>query len=255
MIGFLDSGIGGLSVLREALTLMPNEDYIYYGDTENTPYGTKTKDEVKRLTFNAAGFLARHGIKALVVACNTATGAAVEDLRREFKFPVIGMEPAVKPAVEKSHNGGKRVLVLATALALKTEKFQNLVSRVDTDHIVDILPAPKLVEFAERFVFKGAEVEAYLNELLPEGYVQGYDTLVLGCTHFPLFRQALSEYLPPDISIIDGNVGTIKHLHDVLKSRNLLSTASEKGQVTFYKSGVQVTDRPTLENFYRILKM
>jgi glutamate racemase len=255
MIGFLDSGIGGLSVLREALSLMPNEDYIYYGDTENTPYGTKTRDEVKRLTFNAASFLARRGIKALVVACNTATGAAVEDLRKAFEFPVIGMEPAVKPAVEKSHNGGKRVLVLATALALKTEKFQNLVSRVDTDHIVDILPAPKLVELAERYVFRGAEVEAYLKELLPESDIQRYDTLVLGCTHFPLFRKALSEYLPSGISIIDGNAGTINHLHDVLKSRNLLNPASEKGQVIFFKSGVQVTDGSTLENFNRILQV
>lgn len=254
MIGFLDSGIGGLSVLREAFSLMPNENYIYYGDTENTPYGTKTRDEVKRLTFNAAEFLAKQGIKALVVACNTATGAAVEDLRKAFAFPVIGMEPAVKPAVEKSHNGGKRVLVLATALALKTERFQNLVSRVDTDHIVDILPAPRLVEFAERFVFSGSEVDAYLKALLPEDYIRRYDTVVLGCTHFPLFRQALSEFLPSDISIIDGNVGTVRHLHEVLRSRKLLTSANEKGHVTFYKSGVEVTDGPTLESFYCILQ-
>jgi len=251
-IGFFDSGIGGLSVLREALKLMPNENYIYFADSDNAPYGTKTKEEVKELTFNAVKFLNERKIKALVIACNTATSAAVRDLRETYDFPVIGMEPAVKPAVEKNNNKGKRVLVIATALTLKEEKFQNLVSRFDAEHIVDMLPAPKLVEFAEKFMFYGPEVSSYIKEIMPENIDQ-YGTLVLGCTHFPLFRQALEENLPKYIDIIDGNRGTVNHLMDILKTNNLLSPSDKKGKVTFYKSGVEVKDRTLLEQYEKIL--
>ncbi len=251
-IGFFDSGIGGLSVLREALTLLPNENYIYYADSDNAPYGTKTKEEVKKLTFDAVKYLNTRKIKALVIACNTATSAAVRDLREVYGFPVIGMEPAVKPAVEKNSNGGKRVLVLATALTLKEEKFQNLITRFDAGHIVDRLPASKLVEFAERFIFYGQEVTEYIKEILPEN-IDRYGTLVLGCTHFPLFRQALEECIPKNIDIIDGNRGTVNHLMKILKSNNLLKQTDKKGKVTFYKSGVQVIDQITLGNYEKIL--
>jgi len=251
-IGFFDSGIGGLSVLREALMLMPNENYIYFADSDNAPYGTKTKEEVKKLTFNAVGFLNERGIKALVIACNTATSAAVRDLREAYDFPVIGMEPAVKPAVDKNNNGGKRVLVIATALTLKEEKFQNLISRFDAEHIVDMLPATKLVEFAEKFMFYGPEVSDYIKEIMPDNIDQ-YGTLVLGCTHFPLFRQALEENLPKEIDIIDGNRGTVNHLMDILKNNNLLSRSDKKGKVTFYKSGVEVKDQTLLKKYEKIL--
>ena len=251
-IGFFDSGIGGLSVLREALMILPNENYIYYADSDNAPYGTKTKEEVKRLTFDAVKFLNEREIKALVIACNTATSAAVRDLRQVYSFPVIGMEPAVKPAVEKNNNGGKRVLVLATALTLKEEKFQNLITRFDAEHIVDMLPAPKLVEFAEKHTFYGPEVSDYISKIMPENIDQ-YGTLVLGCTHFPLFMQALEESIPNSIDIIDGNRGTINHLMDILKSNNLLNRSDEKGKVTFYKSGVQVEDQIILGKYEKIL--
>ena len=157
--------------------------------------------------------------------------ASVESLRKEYGFPIIGMEPAVKPAVVKNQNGGKRVLVLSTALTLREVKFQDLVARVDTGHIVDMLAAPKLVELAERFVFDGPEVETYLRELLPWDRINCYGTIVLGCTHFPFFRKALARMLPEGIDIIDGNRGTIKHLYGVLKSANLLNPSPDKGRV------------------------
>lgn len=250
-IGFFDSGIGGLSVLREALKLMPNENYIYYGDTDNSPYGVKTKEEVKELTFSAVEFLSMHNIKALVVACNTATSAAVRELRQKYDFPVIGMEPAIKPAVEKNNGVQKRVLTLATALTLKEEKFQSLISRFDTGHIVDMLPAPKLVEFAERFIFSGSEVEAYLREILPSD-IDKYGTLVLGCTHFPLFREVLTKVVP-GIDIIDGNEGTVRHLHEVLKAGKRLNSSDGKGKVVFYKSGVFVDDPILLKNYWKLI--
>jgi glutamate racemase len=251
-IGFFDSGIGGLSVLREALTLLPNENYIYFADSDNAPYGTKTKDEVKKLTFDAIKFLVDKNIKALVVACNTATSAAVRDLRGVYGFPIVGMEPAVKPAVERNGNAGKRVLVLATPLTLKEEKFKSLVLKFDAGHIVDMLPAPKLVELAEKFIFNGPEVEGYIREIIPENIHQ-YGTVVLGCTHFPLFRQALTGILPAGIDIIDGNKGTVNRLYDLLKAANLLNASAEKGRVVFYRSGVQVIDRVSIENYEKIL--
>ena len=251
-IAFFDSGIGGLSVLQEALALLPNENYIYYADSDNAPYGTKTKDEVKKLTFQAVELLVSKNIKALVVACNTATSAAVRDLRGIYDFPIIGMEPAVKPAVEKNGNAGKRVLVLATSLTLKEEKFRSLVSRFDAGHIVDMLPAPKLVELAEKFVFQGLEVENYMKEILPE-HIDQYGTVVLGCTHFPLFKPVLARILPAGTDIIDGNKGTVNHLYDILKTGGLLNPGTEKGQVTFYKSGVQVTDPVLIENYKKII--
>ena len=239
-------------MLRETLMLLPNENYIYYADSDNAPYGTKTREEVKRLTFDAVKFLNERKIKALVIACNTATSAAVRDLRKAYNFPVIGMEPAVKPAVQMNNNGDKRVLVLATALTLKEEKFQNLISRFDSEHIVDMLPAPKLVEFAEKFIFYGPEVSAYIKEIMPENIDQ-YGTLVLGCTHFPFFKQALEESIPGSINIIDGNGGTVNHLMSVIKNNNLLSPSDTKGKVTFYKSGVQVKDQTILERYKNIL--
>lgn len=251
-IGFFDSGIGGLSVLREALAALPNENYIYYADSDNAPYGIRSKEEVKKLTFNAVKFLSNKNIKAVVIACNTATSAAVRDLRQVYDFPVIGMEPAVKPAVEKNNNGDKRVLVLATPLTLKEEKFQSLVSRFDAGHIVDMLPAPKLVEFAEKFTFDGIEVESYIREILPANINQ-YGTLVLGCTHFPLFKQPIKEIIPSDIDIIDGNRGTINHLYDILKNANQLNKSNFVGKVEFYKSGEKVIDPDILSNYERIL--
>lgn len=253
-IGFFDSGIGGLTVLRDALALLPNENYLYYADTDNTPYGTKTREEVKRLAFRAVEFLVSYNVKALVIACNAATSASVESLRKEYGFPIIGMEPAVKPAVVKNQNGGKRVLVLSTALTLREVKFQDLVARVDTGHIVDMLAAPKLVELAERFVFDGPEVETYLRELLPWDRINCYGTIVLGCTHFPFFRKALARILPEGIDIIDGNRGTIKHLYEVLKSANLLNPSPDKGRVLFFRSGVPVKDPEVLEKYNRLLR-
>jgi glutamate racemase len=150
-IGFMDSGFGGITVLSEALRQLPRENFIYYADIEHVPYGTKEKEEVKKYVFEAVNFLIGKGIKALVVACNTATSIAVRELRSMYDFPIVGMEPAVKPAVENGN--GKRVLVLATALTLREEKFHNLVQRVDQEHVVDYLPFPEMVELAENMVF------------------------------------------------------------------------------------------------------
>lgn len=252
-IGFLDSGIGGLTVLKEALKLLPTEDYIYYADTSNAPYGTKSKDEVRAIVTAAAALLFEKGIKALVVACNTATSIAIEDLRRTYNFPVIGMEPAVKPAVEKTADQGKRVLVVATPLTLKEEKFHNLVSRVDKNNIVDYLPLPSLVVFAEKMVFNGKEVYDYIKHELSAFNLEEYGTLVLGCTHFPFYRNVFKNIVPEGIEIIDGNLSTVKHMKNVLEKNGLLD-GKGTGNIEFYISGKPAPGK-TVEQFKKLLEI
>lgn len=250
-IGFLDSGFGGITVLSEALKQLPNENYIYYADIEHVPYGTKTKEEVRAYIFDAVEFLVKQGIKALVVACNTATSIAVRDLRSMYDFPIVGMEPAVKPAVENGN--GKRVLVLATPLTLKEEKFHNLVQRVDTEHIVDYLAFPELVDLAEHMVFDYDKVVPIIKKKLSAFDISSYKTFVLGCTHFPLYKRLFKEILPTDIDIIDGSVGTIKYLRHLLEGKNILNTEQSGGKIKYFDSGMPVENQQRLNIFNRIL--
>lgn len=249
-IGFFDSGIGGITVLYEALKQMPHEDYIYFADTLHVPYGTKPKDEVKMHVFDAVEFIVSQGVKALVIACNTATSVAIEDLRQKYDIPIIGMEPAVKPAVEK--NGNRRVLVTATPLTLKEEKLKNLIARVDGDHIVDLLPLPGLVEFAERLEFKDSAVIPYLKKELSPFDIDKYGTIVLGCTHFPFFKDKFRKLLPPYIDIIDGNMGTVKNLKRILESTDAVSKG--QGNIMFYNSGQKVENSAELSKYNELLK-
>lgn len=235
-IGFFDSGIGGLTVLNEALRELPGEKFTYYADTEHVPYGTKTKEEVRDLIFQAVEAIVEQGVKALVIACNTATSITVNDLRKKYSFPIIGMEPAVKPAVELGGNG--RVLVMATPLTLKEEKFQNLVARIDAEHVVDALPMPKLVDFAERYEFDSPSVLSYLEERVRSFNLKQYSTIVLGCTHFVYFKAAMKKVLPQHINLIDGNNGTVKRLKTLLPDPKIEEDfCMDSEQILFLNSG------------------
>lgn len=244
-IGVFDSGIGGMTVLYEALRLMPGEDYIYYADTENVPYGTKPKDEVKKYIFDAAEFMKDNGVDALVVACNTATSVAIEDLRKSYSIPIIGMEPAVKPAVMHSQKDNKRVLVTATPLAAREKKLKELITRLDSESIVDIHPLPRLVEFAESLMFDEERVLEYLKDEFKELNLSEYGTVVLGCTHFPLFKDAFRSLLLEDTDIIDGSLGTVNNLKRILEGKGELSDG--KGSVKYYNSGKLSEDREKYE--------
>ena len=235
-IAFFDSGIGGLTVLNEALRQLPDEEYIYYADTENAPYGVKSPAQVKNLVLKAAENLAEKGIDALVVACNTATSIAVNDLRKKYSFPIIGMEPAVKPAVEL--NGcKKRILVAATELTLKEERFKELVSKLDSENVVDAVPLTGLVEFCENGIFSEDIIEPYLKQQLSGFNLPGYSTLVLGCTHFPFYKEYFRNILPESISIIDGNQGTVRRLKQITSGLRGNEINSNSGMIEFYNSG------------------
>ncbi len=245
-IGFFDSGIGGLSVLYESLKILPNENYIYYSDGDNAPYGVRPKEEVRALVLDAMRFIASKGVKAIVVACNTATSVAIEDVRRLYDFPVIGMELYVKPAVMSGNR--KRVLVFATELTLKEEKFKNLVSRVDTRQIVDYLPLQELVMYAERFDFDESKIIPYLRQKLSGFRLEDYGTVVLGCTHFLFFKSMMEKVIPPEVAIIDGNLGTIRNLKNKLGD----NLNPGPGSVSYYLSG-KAMEPAHFERFLRYL--
>jgi glutamate racemase len=251
-IGFFDSGIGGLTVLSEALKQLPDESYIYYADTKNAPYGTRPREEVLRLTFDAVKYLAAEEIKALVVACNTATSIAISALRSTYSFPIIGMEPAVKPAVY--NNGGNRVLVVATPLTLKETRFQNLLQLFDNNKIVDYLALPRLVEYAERMDFCSEKVIDYVKRMLSSVRIKEYGTLVLGCTHFIYYRKLFKMLLPENMQIIDGNFGTVQHMKNVLTENKLISSVGG-GRVRYVESDKNLTDCQDIERFKGLLEI
>ena len=252
-IAVFDSGLGGMTVLHDLIKRMPDEDYIYYADTAHVPYGTKPKEEVRKYIFEAMDFIVQQGVKAIVIACNTATSVAVQGLREKYKdLPIIGMEPAVKPALEKKSQPGRRVFVTATALTLREEKLHNLIAKLDGENIVDLLPLPGLVELAEKFSFDEKAVRPYLEEVFGPYHLSDYDAIVLGCTHFPFFKDTFRKILPPEMAIIDGNIGTIKNLQHQLKERNALGGGS--GQIVYYNSSIQLQDGKMLEQYKGLLK-
>jgi glutamate racemase len=215
-IAIYDSGMGGLTVLQEALRQLPEEQFIYFADTKNVPYGTKSREEVQQCILESVSSIAKEPLKALVVACNTATSIGIQQLRERCDFPVIGMEPAVKPAIALAQPHGKRVLVLATPLTLAESKYRDLVSKIDDYGIVDSLSMPELVPICEMLDFDGQRIQAYLRERFASLRTEEYGTVVLGCTHFPFFRRELSEWFAEDTKMIDGAQGTVRRMMEVI---------------------------------------
>ena len=241
-IGVFDSGIGGISVLAEIIKILPYEEFIYFADTLHAPYGDKPEDVVRAFSIKAAEFLSSIGIKCLVVACNTATGAAINEIRKMCTFPVVGMEPAVKPAMELDLKG--KILVMATLLTLKSKKFNELIRHYKHRSEIVPLPCPGLVEIIEQGHTHGREIEEYLSRLFSSVNKEDISSIVLGCTHYVLIKEEIVKVMGMEISIIDGNYGTARHTMTVLQKEQLLNNAIEekpktplKALVKFYISG------------------
>lgn len=241
-IGIFDSGIGGITLLHQAVATLPKENFIFYADTDHVPYGTKTKEQVIGYVDEVMQFMIAHDCKAVVIACNTATSVAAEIMRNKYDVPIIGIEPAVKPAVEQS--AGKRVMVVATPLTIQEEKLKNLVEKVDDAHLVDLLALPKLVSFAERGEFESEEVYEYLQEMLEPFCLEQYGELVLGCTHFNYFKNSFQKLLPGDVRFIDGSVGTVNQLKRVLSQKGQLE--ENEGSIRYYASGRELSTEQEL---------
>lgn len=220
-IGIFDSGIGGISVLREIQNLLPDERLIYYADSGHCPYGGKPQAEIQARAVAITELLLARGAKAVVVACNTATIAAVEMLRATYPVPFIGMEPAVKPAAAMTRSGV--VGVLATGAALAGEKFHRLVAAHAQGVRVITQPCPGLVEQVEQGDLSGPHsrelVQRYTRPLLQ----QGADVLVLGCTHYPFLRPLIAEIVGPDVALVDTGAAVARQVQRVLQRENLFS--------------------------------
>ncbi len=217
-----DSGMGGISVLREIVRLMPDEKYIYFGDSANAPYGTKDMAQVRQLTISCVtNMVKQRKIKAAAIACNTATSAAVKTLRTMYpSMPIVGVEPAVKPAVMAEDHAC--VLVMATPFTLKEKKFHDLEQRyLDQARIIP-LPCPGLMEFVEAGILEGEKLDRFLRDLLSPYRGKGVTGIVLGCTHYPFLKKAIRKVVGPSVQIYDGGYGTAKELQRRLKKEDLL---------------------------------
>lgn len=228
-----DSGLGGLSVLRELVNILPRERFLYFGDSRNAPYGTRSTEEVRRLTEQCVADHMPRGVKAVVIACNTATAAAIEDLRTKYPNKIIiGMEPALKLAADR-HPGG-RIIVMATNVTLREAKFCALMDRFSARSRVVPLPCPGLVEYIEQGHLDTPELRQYLAQLLTPAISEGADAIVLGCTHFPFLKPLIRELAGPGVEILDGGHGTAMQTLHRLEARNLLRTG--EGSLEFHNS-------------------
>ncbi len=235
-IGAFDSGVGGLSILREVRRLLPAEDLIYLADSAHCPYGVKPVEEIRQRSLEITDFLVSLGVKLVIVACNSACVAGLDQVRAKYKpIPVVGVEPAIKPAHEVTRNG--KIGVLATHLTLNGERFSILVEKYATGVEVYTQPGPGLVEIVESGEIETPETERILRGYLEPLLAKGIDTLVLGCTHYPFLIPVARKICGPDISIIDTGVAVARQTERVLKLADLMTPRSAPGQETFYTSG------------------
>ena len=220
-IAVFDSGLGGISVLRRICQMLPEEKYIYFGDSANAPYGEKSREWIlDRCCALCEDFLCR-GVKALVIACNTATGVAAKTLREKYPdLPIIGLEPALKPAAEDAGDGA--VVVMATPVTLAGEKFSALLERFSKERDIILMPAPRLVRFVEDGIYEGEEIEGYLRELFAPYSGKKISSVVLGCTHFPFVKDAIAKVIG-DVGFYDGAFGTARETARRLEGSDLLS--------------------------------
>ena len=228
-IGVFDSGVGGLSVLKELAKVLPNENYIYYGDSLNAPYGDKTKQEITELSMNIVKYLIDNGVKAIVIACNTATSAAAKTIREKYpNIPIIGIEPAIKPAIEEHE--GENILVMATEATIKLDKFNELKNKYD--NVANIIPisCSGLADKIENNLEVTQLLESYL---IP--YKNKVNAVVLGCTHYPFVKKEINQVLG-DIDFYDGAHGTAINLKNQLKKKEQLNLSVNLGKIIFESS-------------------
>jgi len=251
-IGFMDSGLGGISVLKEAVKLMPNEDFIYYGDSANAPYGTKEPKIIRQLTFKAVEKLLKYNIKGLAIACNTATSAAVKQLRIMYpNLPLVGIEPAIKPAV--INNKGGSIIVMATPMTIKQEKFNKLLSLYENQAKIIPIACDGLMEFVEKGDLEGEFLDGYFEKYIEPYMSENVETIVLGCTHYPFLRPHLRKYLGGrSVDIIDGSFGTARELKRRIAQKGLLVEEEREQKIIFENSS---QDEKMIDLSWKLLNM
>lgn len=235
-IGVFDSGIGGLSVLSNIRAQLPSENLVYISDSAYVPYGNKSEYEInQRAELISQYFIEHHQVKAIVIACNTATAAAVFHLRELLSIPIIGMEPGVKPAVEQSRSGV--VGILATENTLKSEKFNHLVNRFGVKTEVISQQCSGLVERIEQGDFSGPETRKLLQQYLSPLLQKEVDSIVLGCTHYPFIKPLIEELVGASVMVIETGDAVARHLKNRLEQLQLINSSTEAGYMTFFTTG------------------
>lgn len=237
MIGVFDSGIGGVTVMKELIKILPNEDYIYYSDTINNPYGDKTNEEIVNISDKIVNYLINQGCKLIVIACNTASAISKDYLRNKYSIPIIAIEPAYKSVDNES------TLVMATNATINSDKFHTLFNTYD-NHNTILLSCSGLANLIEEG--NKEKIINYLNNKI--GEYRGVKNVVLGCTHYPLIKEEISKVLGP-VTFYDGSVGVAKHTKEVLKENNILG--NNTGKITFIDSS---NNKEKERLFYEILK-
>jgi glutamate racemase len=233
VIGMLDSGIGGFSILRHVRALLPKEHLIYLADQAQVPYGPRPVAEIRRFSYEITRFLQARRAKIVVVACNTASAAALNVLRDSFPgLPFVGMEPAVKPGAGQSRKG--RIGVLATEATFGSRRYANLMARYAQGVMAFENPCDGVVEQIEAGQVDGPETERILGQALEPMMAAGVDTLVLGCTHYPFVRSLIRRLVGPDVEIVDPAPAVAQQVRRVLREQNLLSLRPGPGTMKAY---------------------
>ncbi|OGV04376.1 MAG: glutamate racemase [Ignavibacteria bacterium RIFOXYB2_FULL_36_7] len=247
-IGIFDSGIGGLTVVKRFLTALPNENIIYFGDTARVPYGSKSNSTVIEYSLQDARFLLSKNVKAIVVACNTASSVAIDELRKTFDIPIIGMiGPGSKAALKETKN--KKVGVIGTRATISNSAYAKRLKFLDPSVEVFEKACPLFVPLAEEgWIKKNATfeiAEEYLNELRSKEI----DTLVLGCTHYPILSGVIQKVIGPNVKLIDSGIASVEIVKEELKKNNLLSQRDSGGESIFYVSDIPTKFKEIAELF------
>ncbi|MCG8402348.1 MAG: glutamate racemase [Firmicutes bacterium] len=234
-IGVFDSGVGGISAMKEIRRLLPAEDIIYYADSAHCPYGTKNPAFIRRRIKKVAGFLTGLKVKIIVAACNTASIAGIDFLRQTYPQPIVGMEPAVKPAAALTKNG--KVGVMATGVTLTGERFHSLIRRFAGDTEVITVPCPGLVERVELGLLDDPETERLVQRFLDPLVSSGVDTVVLGCPHYPFRLPLVKSVMGPSVPVPDPGNPVARRVAQVLEENDLQKKTKENGREFFFTSG------------------
>lgn len=251
-IGVFDSGVGGVGVLKELVQILPNENFIYYGDSLHAPYGEKTPEEIFALVDQVVQHLLAQQVKAIVIACNTATSVAVHTLRNTYpQLPIIGMEPAIKTAISPEKKN--RVLVMATPVTLHLEKYLQLQHQFESQ--ADFIPVecPGLAKRIEACHLEDEDLKELLEDLLLP-YKGQADAVVLGCTHYPFVRKQIRSILG-DLPILDGGKGTALQVKRVLTEKGLLSDSTTSGSIRFESSRETEEELQAYQDLYDLYEV
>jgi glutamate racemase len=254
-IGFFDAGMGGISVLARAMEKMPNESYVYLGDSINQPYTDLPKDKLRSLCVENCKFLVEKGAKAIVVACNTATMVAIDDMRAAVDVPILGMWPAIKPAVEMEKIGNGKVIVMATETTLSSSTVSNLIKTHGEGSRIYKLACPQVISLVEKGIVEGDEMDELIKDYFRGFNLDESTTVVLGCTHFGFLGDTMKRVLGKNVKIADGGIGVTNKLIEILLDKDMLCTQCKSSCEVYNSAGedkVSISEK-LLNDFLNIL--